>query len=87
MGFFASLLFAIIRFVTLRLFHSLRYLLHIFMEAGCLEWCTVTALILRDSAVMGQIISSIQRSEISNDVLQGIKDGMLAVDGWASSDW
>lgn len=65
---------------------QLRYLLHIFMEAGCLEWCTVTALILRDSAVMGQIISSIQRSEISNDVLQGIKDGMLAVDGWASSD-
>ncbi|XP_078252066.1 guanine nucleotide exchange factor subunit RIC1 isoform X1 [Rhinoraja longicauda] len=65
---------------------QLRYLLHIFMEAGCLEWCTVTALILRDSAEIGQIISSIQRSEISNDILQGIKDGMLAVDGWASSD-
>ncbi|XP_062905256.1 guanine nucleotide exchange factor subunit RIC1 isoform X2 [Mobula hypostoma] len=65
---------------------QLRYLLHIFLEAGCLEWCIVTALILRDSTAIGQIISSIQHSEISKEVLQGIKDGMLAVDGWASSD-
>uniref|UniRef100_UPI00398E6DA7 guanine nucleotide exchange factor subunit RIC1 isoform X2 n=1 Tax=Pristiophorus japonicus TaxID=55135 RepID=UPI00398E6DA7 len=65
---------------------QLRYLMHIFMEAGCLEWCIITALILRDSAVIGQIISSIQHSEIPMDILQGIKDGMLAVDGWASAD-
>ncbi|XP_038660175.1 guanine nucleotide exchange factor subunit RIC1 isoform X1 [Scyliorhinus canicula] len=65
---------------------QLRYLMHIFMEAGCLEWCIIIALILRDSAVINQIISSIQHSEIPMDILQGIKDGMLAVDGWASAD-
>ncbi|XP_067839734.1 guanine nucleotide exchange factor subunit RIC1 [Heptranchias perlo] len=65
---------------------QLRYLMHIFMEAGCLEWCIITALILRDSAVIGQIISSIQHSEIPMDILQGIKDGLLAVDEWASTD-
>ncbi|XP_078426702.1 guanine nucleotide exchange factor subunit RIC1 isoform X1 [Cetorhinus maximus] len=65
---------------------QLSYLMHIFMEAGCLEWCIIIALILRDSAVICQIINSIQHSEIPMDILQGIKDGMLAVDGWASAD-
>ncbi|GCC34300.1 hypothetical protein chiPu_0012773 [Chiloscyllium punctatum] len=65
---------------------QLRYLMHIFMEAGCLEWCMIIALILRDSAVICQIISSIQHSEVPTDILQGIKSGMLAVDGWALAD-
>ncbi|XP_067886805.1 guanine nucleotide exchange factor subunit RIC1 isoform X2 [Heterodontus francisci] len=65
---------------------QLRYLMHIFMEAGCWEWCIITALILRDSAAIGQIISSIQHSEVPMDILQGMKNGMLVVDGWASSD-
>ncbi|KAK7895191.1 hypothetical protein WMY93_020516 [Mugilogobius chulae] len=30
------------------------YLLHVFMEAGCLEWCVVIGLILRDAGVIKQ---------------------------------
>ena len=31
------------------------YLLHIFMEAGCLDWCVVIGLILRESSVVSQL--------------------------------
>uniref|UniRef100_A0A4W3INZ1 Protein RIC1 homolog n=1 Tax=Callorhinchus milii TaxID=7868 RepID=A0A4W3INZ1_CALMI len=49
---------------------QLQYLMYVFMEAGCLEWCIITALILKDSAVISRIMSSLQHSEIPMEVLQ-----------------
>lgn len=64
-----------------------RYLLHIFMEAGCLDWCVVIGLILRESSVINQILVIIQSSEVDGEMLQNIKTGLHAVDRWASTDW
>lgn len=63
------------------------YLLHIFMEAGCLDWCVVIGLILRESSVVSQILGIAQSSEIDGEMLQNIKAGLHAVDRWASTDW
>ncbi|XP_052043457.1 guanine nucleotide exchange factor subunit RIC1 isoform X2 [Apodemus sylvaticus] len=65
---------------------QLRYLLHIFMEAGCLDWCVVIGLILRESSVVSQILGIAQSSEMDGEMLQNIKTGLHAVDRWASTD-
>ncbi|XP_004408050.1 PREDICTED: RAB6A-GEF complex partner protein 1 isoform X2 [Odobenus rosmarus divergens] len=65
---------------------QLRYLLHIFMEAGCLDWCIVIGLILRESSIINQIVVLIQSSEVDGEMLQNIKTGLHAVDRWASTD-
>ncbi|XP_050013183.1 guanine nucleotide exchange factor subunit RIC1 isoform X4 [Alexandromys fortis] len=65
---------------------QLRYLLHIFMEAGCLDWCVVIGLILRESSVVGQILSIAQSSEMDGEMLQNIKTGLHAVERWAATD-
>ncbi|XP_075900914.1 guanine nucleotide exchange factor subunit RIC1 [Nelusetta ayraudi] len=65
---------------------QLRYLLHVFMEAGCLEWCVVTGLILRDANVIKQVIGCLDSPEVPLDTVHSVKSGLLAVDAWASTD-
>uniref|UniRef100_A0A8D0WC96 Guanine nucleotide exchange factor subunit RIC1 n=1 Tax=Sus scrofa TaxID=9823 RepID=A0A8D0WC96_PIG len=65
---------------------QLRYLLHIFMEAGCLDWCIVIGLILRESSVINQILVIVQSPEVDGEMLQNIKAGLHAVDRWAATD-
>ncbi|XP_064164307.1 guanine nucleotide exchange factor subunit RIC1 isoform X2 [Anguilla rostrata] len=65
---------------------QLRYLLHIFMEAGCLEWCVVVGLILRDTNIIKQVVSFLDCPEVAPDTVQNVRNGLLAIDAWASSD-
>uniref|UniRef100_A0A3Q3GII7 Protein RIC1 homolog n=1 Tax=Kryptolebias marmoratus TaxID=37003 RepID=A0A3Q3GII7_KRYMA len=65
---------------------QLRYLLHVFMEAGCLEWCVVIGLILRDANVIKQMISFLDNPEVPPETVQSVRNGLLAVDAWASAD-
>ncbi|XP_018602022.2 RAB6A-GEF complex partner protein 1-like isoform X1 [Scleropages formosus] len=66
---------------------QLRYLLHIFKEAGCLEWCAVIGLVLQDAAVIKQVISCLESPVVSAEAVHRIYGGLLVVDAWASSDW
>lgn len=68
-------------------FSPYRYLLHIFMEAGCLDWCIIIGLILRESSVINQVFSVMQSSDVDGEICQNIKTGLYAVDKWASTDW
>ncbi|XP_066566822.1 guanine nucleotide exchange factor subunit RIC1 isoform X3 [Amia ocellicauda] len=65
---------------------QLRYLLHIFMEAGCLEWCVIIGLILRETAIINQVVNFLQSSEVPVETVQNIRNGLLAVDNWATTD-
>ncbi|XP_062333817.1 guanine nucleotide exchange factor subunit RIC1 isoform X1 [Osmerus eperlanus] len=65
---------------------QLRYLLHVFMEAGCLEWCVVIGLILREASVIQQVIGFLDSPEVPAETVQGVRSGLLAVDAWASTD-
>ncbi|KAJ7986873.1 hypothetical protein DPEC_G00332920 [Dallia pectoralis] len=65
---------------------QLRYLLHVFMEAGCLEWCVVIGLILREVAVIKQVVNFLDSPEVPPDTVQSIRSGLLGVDAWASTD-
>lgn len=57
------------------------------MEAGCLEWCVVIGLILRDASVIKQMISFLDSPEVPQETVQSVRNGLLAVDAWASTDW
>ncbi|XP_053558531.1 guanine nucleotide exchange factor subunit RIC1 isoform X1 [Bombina bombina] len=65
---------------------QLRYLLHVFLEAGCLEWCVIIGLILRESAIINQVFNLMQCPEVAEEMLQGIQSGLQAVDTWATTD-
>ncbi|XP_039519914.1 guanine nucleotide exchange factor subunit RIC1-like [Pimephales promelas] len=65
---------------------QLRYLLHVFMEAGCLEWCVIIGLILRDASVIKQVVGFLDSAEVPAETVQSIKAGLMAVDHWVSSD-
>ncbi|XP_049908444.1 guanine nucleotide exchange factor subunit RIC1 isoform X2 [Epinephelus moara] len=65
---------------------QLRYLLHVFMEAGCLEWCVVIGLILRDAGVIKQVIGFLDSPEVPQETVQSVCNGLLAVDAWVSTD-
>ncbi|XP_051732779.1 guanine nucleotide exchange factor subunit RIC1 isoform X3 [Ctenopharyngodon idella] len=65
---------------------QLRYLLHVFMEAGCLEWCVIIGLILRDASVIKQVVGFLDSPEVPSETVQSIRAGLIAVDLWVSSD-
>ncbi|XP_077353855.1 guanine nucleotide exchange factor subunit RIC1 isoform X2 [Festucalex cinctus] len=65
---------------------QLRYLLHVFMEAGCLEWCVVIGLILRDANVIKQAVGFLASPEVPGETVQSVRSGLLAVDAWTSTD-
>ncbi|XP_067278847.1 guanine nucleotide exchange factor subunit RIC1 isoform X1 [Pseudorasbora parva] len=65
---------------------QLRYLLHVFMEAGCLEWCIIIGLILRDAGVIKQVVGFLDSPEVASETVQSIRAGLKAVDLWVSSD-
>ncbi|XP_035379345.1 guanine nucleotide exchange factor subunit RIC1 isoform X1 [Electrophorus electricus] len=65
---------------------QLRYLLHMFMEAGCLEWCVVIGLLLREVNVIKQVLSLLGSPEVPRETVRSVYAGLLAVDQWASSD-
>ncbi|KAJ4926366.1 hypothetical protein JOQ06_008542, partial [Pogonophryne albipinna] len=65
---------------------QLRYLLHVFMEAGCLEWCVVIGLILRDANVIKQVICFLDSPEVPQETVQSIRNGLLAIDSWVSTN-
>ncbi|KAL7853237.1 hypothetical protein AOLI_G00200810 [Acnodon oligacanthus] len=65
---------------------QLRYLLHVFMEAGCLDWCVVIGLILRDVNVIKQVVGFLDSPEVPAETVQSIRTGLVAVDQWTSSD-
>lgn len=74
------------RYLTAVVSVPFRYLLHVFMEAGCLEWCVVIGLILRDANVIKQVISFLDSPEVPQETVQSVRSGLLAVDAWASTD-
>uniref|UniRef100_A0AAZ3QN58 Protein RIC1 homolog n=1 Tax=Oncorhynchus tshawytscha TaxID=74940 RepID=A0AAZ3QN58_ONCTS len=65
---------------------QLRYLLHVFMEAGCLEWCVVIGLILREATVIKQVVNFLDSPEVPHETVQSVRSGLLGVDAWASTD-
>ena len=57
------------------------------MEAGCLEWCVVIGLILREATVIKQVVNFLDSPEVPHETVQSVRSGLLGVEAWASTDW
>uniref|UniRef100_H2UL31 Protein RIC1 homolog n=1 Tax=Takifugu rubripes TaxID=31033 RepID=H2UL31_TAKRU len=69
-----------------QLFHAEPEPAQVAGAAGCLEWCVVIGLILRDASVIKQVIGFLGSPEVPPETVQSVRSGLLAVDTWASTD-
>ncbi|XP_026464299.1 RAB6A-GEF complex partner protein 1-like [Ctenocephalides felis] len=65
---------------------QLRYLLQMFMEAGCLEWALIIAVILQDAMAVLRTSSAAKSNEQSIENVCRLRDGLNSICQWAQSE-
>ena len=56
------------------------------MEAGCLEWASLVAIILRDSVLFLRVINAACLPDVCSEVTR-IQNGLAAFELWTVNDW
>lgn len=64
-----------------------RYLLQIFMEAGCLEWCLVVSILLRDVLAIHRVSNAARSPDQSYDAVVRLREGFLSLWQWSNTQW
>ena len=62
---------------------QLRYLLQLLIEAGCLEWASVVATLLRDAMAIIRIVNAARSAPDAATVVQRLHDGFLQLDAFS----
>ncbi|GFR17122.1 RAB6A-GEF complex partner protein 1 [Trichonephila clavata] len=65
---------------------QLRYLLQLLMEAGCLDWALLIAIILRDAMSVIRVVNSAKQAEQFPNMLKHLKEGMASIEQWAEKE-
>ncbi|KAF8793874.1 RAB6A-GEF complex partner protein 1 like protein [Argiope bruennichi] len=64
---------------------QLRYLLQLLLEAGCLDWALLIAIILRDAMSVIRVVNTAKQEQFPN-VLKHLKEGMASIEQWAEKE-
>ncbi|XP_066298790.1 guanine nucleotide exchange factor subunit RIC1-like isoform X3 [Branchiostoma lanceolatum] len=65
---------------------QLRYLLHVMMEAGCLEWAMLISLVLRDSMGVTRVVNTASLTDMPIDVVGRMREGLSYLELWADTE-
>ena len=65
----------------------IRYLLEIMLEADCLEWATVLAVVLRDLLTVVRIVNMASITDSPLDVVGRMREGLSFLELWADTEW
>lgn len=65
---------------------QLRYLLQIFMEAGCLEWCLVVSILLRDVLAIHRVSNAARSPDQSYEAVVRLREGFLSLLHWSNTE-
>ncbi|XP_011308460.1 guanine nucleotide exchange factor subunit Rich [Fopius arisanus] len=65
---------------------QLRYLLQLFLEAGCVGWAAVLATILRDVSAMARSIRAAHAPMQTLESIINLRDGILMLTKWSNSE-
>ncbi|XP_075216315.1 guanine nucleotide exchange factor subunit Rich [Lycorma delicatula] len=65
---------------------QLRYLLQLFMEAGCLEWSLIISVLLRDAMAVHRTTNIARSPDQSYESVTRLKDGFLSLCQWSSTE-
>jgi RAB6A-GEF complex partner protein 1 len=64
-----------------------RYLLQLFMEAGCLEWALVLSVLLRDAMAVLRTTFAARTADQPIEVVKRLKNGLEALMAWSNTQW
>ncbi|KAL1501674.1 hypothetical protein ABEB36_006962 [Hypothenemus hampei] len=65
---------------------QLRYLLQLFMEAGCLEWSLLISVLLRDAMAVLRTVNAAKSQEQSIESVSRLRQGLLILSYWTNSE-
>lgn len=65
---------------------QLRYLLQIFMEAGCLEWSILIAVLLRDALAIVRTVNAAKSFDQSIESVSRLKQGLQILHYWTHTE-
>ncbi|ESO90081.1 hypothetical protein LOTGIDRAFT_123886 [Lottia gigantea] len=65
---------------------ELRYLLQIFLEAGCLEWALVIAIVLRDTLGVSRTVNTASLTDTQLDMVARMREGLSYLELWVDTE-
>ncbi len=66
--------------------HELRYLFQILLEAGCLEWAMLIAIILRDNMAVIRIVNTASLTDTPIEIVARMREGISLLERWANTE-
>lgn len=68
-------------------FPFFRYLLHLMLEAGCLEWALIIAVVLRDIMAVDRTVNTASLTETPMEIVGRMREGLSYIELWADTEW
>ncbi|XP_074042541.1 guanine nucleotide exchange factor subunit Rich isoform X2 [Leptinotarsa decemlineata] len=65
---------------------QLRYLLQLFMEAGCLEWSLLLSVLLRDAMAVVRTVNAAKSHDQSIEAVSRLRQGLIILNYWTSTE-
>lgn len=65
---------------------ELTYLLQIMLEAGCLEWALIVAVVLRDSLAVIRTVNTASMTDTPLDMVARMREGLSYLELWADTE-
>ena len=59
----------------------------ILLEAGCLEWALLIAVVLRDAMAVVRTVNTASMTDVMADMIIRMKEGVVALEKWADAEW
>ena len=66
---------------------SFRYLLQLFMEAGCLEWSLLISVLLCDVMAVLRTVNAAKSPDQSIESVTKLKQGLQTLYNWTNTEW
>ncbi len=64
-----------------------RFLLQVMLEACCLEWALLLAVILRDAMAVVRIVNTASLTETPIEMVGRMREGVSFLELWADTEW
>ena len=65
---------------------QLRYLLQLMLEAGCLDWSFLIAMVLRDILAVSRVVNGSRRENVEKSTVEHLLNGIKEIEEWSSSE-
>ena len=64
-----------------------RFLYQLLVEAGCLEWALVIAVVLKDAISVVRVVNTCSLTETPIETVGRMREGLSFLELWAETEW